>query len=46
MPGRTRHPGAACRDGRDFRSVHQQAHKQEGRDREQDVRGDARKAGL
>lgn len=46
MPGRTRHPGAACKDGGDFGSVHQQADKQEGRHREQGVRRDARKAGL
>ena len=46
MPGRTRHPGAACGDGGDFGSVHQQADKQERRHREQGVRGDARKSGL
>lgn len=46
MPGKAYHPGAACGDGRHFRAVHQQAHQQAGRHREQDLRGDARQAGL
>ena len=41
-----RHPGAACGDGGDFSSVHQQTDKQVVRHREQGVRGDARKAWL
>ena len=41
MSGRACNPGAACGDGRYFRSAHQQAHKQEGWHRQQGIRRDA-----